>query len=499
MPAIQVRPVSSLSAQTDLVVIGMRPGSVAGPGVEPAARMLGVSAATLLGVLARQPDLTGAIGDTATVALLGPEPSAASAGPVPDVLAVGVGPGPSAPDALRDAGMRTAAAIRGRRHVSVLLAAGIEPGGAGAVELVRAVVEGLLLGGFTPRPREDAEAVVEVLVDDGHRGGDADGSTRPGAGRDRQLGPRPGRDPGRTAGPADFADALTAVLAPAGVECRVRRGERLVADSFGGVLGVGQGSVNPPCVLDLTLTAGRGAPVGLTGKGITFDSGGINLKRDPEEIAWMKSDMAGAAAIAGAVLYAAKLGLGTDIVACLPLAENMPGGGALRPGDVVTHPDGQTTEVTDTDCEGRLVLADAVASLAAMSPRGIVDVGTLTDAGGVGHALWGVMATDDAWADELLQGGAVSGDRGWRLPLVAEYVELIRSPVADLCNCSADVPDSAVLAATYLRQFAGDVPWAHIDNGSSAYLEHPADPWPKGATGSPLRALGRWLEARANA
>ena len=163
---------------------------------------------------------------------------------------------------------------------------------------------------------------------------------------------------------------------------------------------------------------------------------------------------------------------------------------------MLRHPGGRTTEVTDTDCEGRLVLADAIAYLARSRPAGIIDVGTLTDGGGVGHALWGAMGTDPALMRALLDAGQEAGEPGWELPLVPSYLELMRSPVADVVNCSKQAPDSAVLAGTYLRTFAGDVPWVHVDNGSTAYLERAADGWPEGATGSPMRALLRLLERR---
>jgi leucyl aminopeptidase len=173
------------------------------------------------------------------------------------------------------------------------------------------------------------------------------------------------------------------------------------------------------------------------------------------------------------------------VTALLPLAENMPGGHALRPGDVVRHPDGRRTEVVDTDCEGRLVLADAVAYLARGGVGEIIDVGTLTDGGGVGPLLWGCWSTSPSLAQELGGAGEIADER------------LIESSVADIANAPLSVPDSGQLAATYLRTFAGNTPWLHLDNGSSAYLDQGFAPWPVGATGSPVRALLQLLLSRA--
>ncbi|MGA8246923.1 MAG: leucyl aminopeptidase, partial [Nocardioides sp.] len=179
--------------------------------------------------------------------------------------------------------------------------------------------------------------------------------------------------------------------------------------------------------------------------------------------------------------------------AVLPLAENVVGERALRPGDVVAHPDGRRTEVLDTDSEGRLVLADAIAYLARSGVERVVDVGTLTDGGGLGPLLWGCWGNDPGLVDALVASGAAAGDPGWALPLRREYRRLLGSDVADVVNVAWDVPDGALMAATYLSTFADGVRWAHVDNGSTAYLESAFEPWPKGATGSPTRALLEFL------
>jgi leucyl aminopeptidase len=299
-------------------------------------------------------------------------------------------------------------------------------------------------------------------------------------------------------GPEEFAATIADFATGSGVAVSVWSTELLRDRRFGATLGVGSGSVRPPLVVELTTSGtGEGGPTtALAGKGITFDSGGINLKRDLGELAWMKSDMAAAASVAAATITASRLGVGAQhgaIHAILPVADNMPSLSAQRPGDVVTHPSGRTTEIVDTDCEGRLVLADAISWLAASNPRAIIDVGTLTDSGGVGTAYWGCWGTAPL-AAAMVQAGAAAGDPGWYLPLHDSYLELLSSRVADIANASDDF-DSGQLAATYLSSFVGDVPWLHIDNGSGAWLEKDSGSWPAGPTGTPLRALIEFLTA----
>lgn len=296
--------------------------------------------------------------------------------------------------------------------------------------------------------------------------------------------------------PAELARVVAQRARELGVRAEIWDRDEIASKRFGGTLGVGAGSHNPPAVV--VLHSGKGQSIGLAGKGVTFDAGGINLKRDPAEIAYMKSDMAGAAAVAGAIFCARELNLDPSVLAVLPMAENMPGGGALKPGDVVTHPDGQRTEVVDTDSEGRLLLADAIAWLGAEGVCGIVDVGTLSDGGGVGPLLWGLWSNDDALANALLESGKTAVDPGWRLPLHREYARMLPSRIADSANAPSKTPDTGLMAATFLSRFAGTTPWAHIDNGSSAYLLDDIGAWPEGATSSPMRALFQLLSDRSN-
>ncbi len=511
-------------------------GPVPGPGAAEAARLVGagLTGADLAGMLARQ-GFGGRPGDAATF-LVPDDGAGAGAGGPRRIAAVGVGPSAAAgAPAVRDAAQRLAALAAGSPAVATTLALL----GPDRAESVRAAAEGFLLGGYrVPRSgsrpvpgSQPAPAGRLALVTaehgpaDGARpasGDEGTGAADPGGGPDERCADalRRGtvtgtlanwaRDlvhaPPGEATPAMLAETIAARAARCGAVARVWTAAELAEAGFGGVTGVGQGSHNAPRMVEVSWAGerGPGGPAGradgliaLAGKGITFDSGGLNLKRDPAEIAWMRSDMAGGAAVAAAVIAAAELGLAVPVTAVVPLAENMPGGGALRPGDVLTHRGGRTSQVVDTDSEGRLVVADALAYLAERGPAVLLDVATLTDAAGLGPALWAAFGTDQALLDEVLRAGEAAGDPGWPLPLPDAYRDLLACPAADLRNTPSRGPDSAVMAAMFLREFAGDAPWVHIDNGSTAWLEYETGLWPEGATGSPFRALLRFLEARA--
>lgn len=455
------------------VVVGMfatAAGIRGGRGAALLSALLGVDPTTLA---AADPDFDGKPGSRSVASLAGPT------GPI-RVVSVGLGSHAGAAELFE-------AALACGNSRAVISTLAVESPGA-----LLAVAQGHAIGGWRYQRSPDAAAplpVVEV-VDDSDSDTDAvltrAGIVTRATNWVRQL----AETPPNMLGPNGFADAIAAFADELAPSVRVERwdGAALAQRGFGGTLGVGGGSARPPLVVALHLD-GTGPLTALAGKGIVFDSGGVNLKRDLGELSWMKSDMAAAASVAAAVISAAALGTAGPITAILPVAENMPSGSALRPGDLLTHPGGRTTEILDTDCEGRVVLADAVGYLAALGPARLIDVGTLTDSGGVGHRFWGCWTTSEALARDLVAAGERAFDRGWILPLDESYAKLLPSRVADIANAPAAVPDSGQLAATYLRTFAGDVPWVHVDNGSSAWLEDAAHPWPAGPTGTPVRAL----------
>ena len=427
------------------------------------------------------------------------------------VVFVGVGPSAAVgPNSMREAAMRAANRLGVFESVATTVPSAGSRRGARLGACAGAFVEGLLLGlyGFERyRARDDVRdgperlTRVHVLVPAGDRAGVRAAVRRAeivasATNWVRDLVNTPAAD----ATPDALAGECRGMAKDHGLTCTVWGKAQLARGGFGGILGVGQGSANEPRMVELSYSGAgaREVPVAITGKGITFDSGGLSLKRS-SEMEWMKSDMAGAATAMAVIRAAAQLRLRVNLISAIPFAENLPGGSALRPGDVIRHRGGKTSEVMDTDSEGRLVVADALAYLAEKQPAAVVDSATLTDAAGLGELMWAGLGNDRTLLDEIVAAGEEAGDPGWPLPLPAEYGRYFESPVADLRNTPDGPPDTTIMAATYLREFPGAVPWVHIDNGSTAYLERPAGAWPKGATGSPTRALIRWLERRSTA
>ncbi len=477
----------------DVIVVGFHDDRRPAAGAVEGAQGSGVD---LQAAVAGSPGFRGSVDDSPLVI-----PPTASGRPT--VIVAGLGSRATvSPDTIRTASMRAISVVRGQRSIATTLG----QSGADRPESVRAAVEGTHFGCFQrPRPEGPATPAHESLPT-------SVAVVLPAAdARDRRV--REALKRGQIVGerltwvrtltdtpaghltPTMLADEIARDAREAGVTVRVWTQRQIRARGFGGLLAVAKGSAELPQVVELSL-GDQTAPLGITGKGITFDAGGINLKKPLSEVHWMKSDMASAAAVAGAVSVAARLGLPAGVRAILPLTENMVSGTATRPGDVAVHPGGMTTEVLDTDCEGRVILADGIAYLRLQGVSGIIDVGTLTDAAGFGPDLWAGASNDDALMGEVLGAGYLSGDRGWQLPLVPGYVEMMRSKHADLINGPITLSDSSVLAATYLRQFAGDTPWVHIDTGSKAYITDSWAGWPAGATGAPMRALVRVLEGR---
>jgi leucyl aminopeptidase len=293
--------------------------------------------------------------------------------------------------------------------------------------------------------------------------------------------------------PATFADRAGQVAAEAGMDIAVLDEEALAGGGYGGILGVGQGSVHPPRLVRLEYAPPQASKVlVLAGKGITFDSGGLSLK-PAKAMETMKSDMGGAAAVLGAMQAIAALGLSVRVIGYLPLAENMPSGTAQRPSDVLTIYGGTTVEVLNTDAEGRLVLADALARSGSDSPDVLVDVATLTGAQVValGPRVAGVMANDDALRDAVVDAAGRAGEAMWPMPLPDELRKGLESSVADLTNVAPDRNGGMLVAGLFLREFVPPgVRWAHLDIAGPSYNDgSPHGYTPKGGTGAATRAL----------
>lgn len=264
---------------------------------------------------------------------------------------------------------------------------------------------------------------------------------------------------------------------------------------MGAFLAVTQGSAQPPRFIVCEYRGGRknGTPVCLIGKGITFDSGGISLK-DPPAMDEMKFDMCGAAAVLGALRAVAELELPINVVVLVPTCENMPGGKAVKPADIVTSMSGQTVEILNTDAEGRLILCDAITYSRRFKPAAVIDVATLTGACiiALGNQVSGLMSNEDALAEEVAAAGGRTDDKVWRLPVGDEYAELLKSNFADFANVGGR-EGGACSAATFLSKFAKDLEWAHLDVAGTAWVGGSQ----KSATGRPVPLLVEFLVHRA--
>jgi leucyl aminopeptidase len=430
----------------------------------------------------------------------------------PRVLLVGLG---RAAD-LRPARALQAAAIvtKRARDLRVRTLATVALGaGAGGLDVGRAgqaTAEGVALGSyrFAPYRREPGTAglrsvdIVEsdpararALVEPVARGARWAEATC----LARDLAATPGQD----LTPEHLATRAREIARGAGARIEVLGVPQLERLGMGALLAVGRGSVNPPrfIVLDhRPRAAGAGETLVLIGKGITFDTGGISLK-PRENMHKMKYDMSGAAAVLGFFSALPTLDPPFRVVGLVAAAENMPGGRALKPGDVVRAMDGTTIEVTNTDAEGRLVLADALSYARRFMPATVVDLATLTGAVSIalGHLAAGLFTDDDVLAAELTEAAAASGERIWRLPVWDEYLTEMRSDVADLLNSSGAREGGAILGAVFLKHFARGMRWAHLDIASTAWspLERPHEP--KGPTGFGVRLLLEWISRRASA
>ncbi|MFO7709324.1 MAG: leucyl aminopeptidase [Desulfobacterales bacterium] len=302
--------------------------------------------------------------------------------------------------------------------------------------------------------------------------------------------------PSNEKAPEAFARSVAAAARKAGLSARVLSEPELRRRKFGALLAVAAGSRNRPAMLVLEHRPRGGRnPVVLVGKGVTFDSGGINIKTGPV-LADMKCDMAGAAAVAGALIAAASLKLDRRIVGVIPIVENMVSGGATRPGDIVTSLSGKTVEIGNTDAEGRLILADAMAfAVKAYAPKAMIDLATLTGACVValGEAIAGLFTRDEPLRAQLLAAAERTHERCWPLPLPEDYKELLKSSFADISNMPSAREGGAISAALFLSEFVGRTRWAHIDIAGPAYSKKESAYCGAGGTGFGVRLLLDWL------
>lgn len=297
--------------------------------------------------------------------------------------------------------------------------------------------------------------------------------------------------------PPLLADAAVELFAGVdGVDVTVFDEQRLAAEGFGGIIAVGKGSDAPPrfIIVEYGADLTDVPTVCLVGKGLTFDTGGYNIKPETGMLT-MKNDMGGSAAVFGAIHTAATLRLPVHIVGLVPSAENMISGRAFRPSDVITSLSGTTMEILNTDAEGRVILSDGLFYAQRYEPDAIISVATLTGAVivALGDTITGVMATDQALADAMVAAGDESGDRAWQLPLWDEHREMIKADVGDIKNLAGRGAGS-ITAAAFLAEFVGDHPYVHLDIAGTAWRDTPTKPHEaKGGTGAGVRLLSRYL------
>jgi len=308
--------------------------------------------------------------------------------------------------------------------------------------------------------------------------------------------------PGNWLTPTRLANISKKVCKELGLKCKVLEKPDISKLKMGALLGVAQGSKQPPKVIVLEHRPEKikttGKPIVFVGKGVTFDSGGISLK-PAASMEEMKFDMSGAAAVLGAMKAVAQIKLPVHVVGIIPTVENLPSGSSMKPGDILTASSGTTIEVVNTDAEGRLILADALAYAKKFKPQVVIDLATLTGACVVafGHRVSGMMGNDQPLMDDVKAAGEVSGDRVWQLPLWDDYYEDIKSDYADIKN-SGGRWGGAITAAAFLGTFTKDFSWAHIDIAGTAWNEEKTDYLPKGGTGVGVRLLVEYLLAKVN-
>ncbi len=305
-----------------------------------------------------------------------------------------------------------------------------------------------------------------------------------------------GNLPANICTPAYLAQQARKLAREHKLKCEVLDRARMEKLGMGSLLSVARGSHQPPHFIVLQYRGGKAKarPIVLVGKGVTFDTGGISLKPGAE-MDEMKYDMSGAASVLGAFRALAAMRLPLNVVGVIPAVENMPGGAATRPGDIVTSMSGQTIEILNTDAEGRLILCDALTYAGRFEPDCVVDVATLTGACviALGAVASGLMANDDGLAGELLEAGQVSGDRAWQLPLWDDYQEMLKSNFADIPNISGSRAAGTITGACFLARFTKKYRWAHLDIAGTAWRSGKE----KGSTGRPVPLLTHFLLKRA--
>jgi len=408
-------------------------------------------------------------------------------------LAVGLGK----PEEFTAERARVVAAIGAKRAASLQAStlAWSLPDSEDPEAIAAALVEGVVLASFRfdrfRKPDEDdPQPQIETLTILGPASlSEAAGAARIAAeaqNRAREL----QELPSNVATPSYLADRVAEIVATQEkLSFEVLDREEIAGKKMGGLEAVSRGSAEEPKLIVLRYEGGGGAPVGLVGKAVTFDSGGISIK-PATAMHEMKMDMSGGAAVIEAVGAIAELGLPIHLIAVVPATENMPSGTAVKPGDVITQYNGKTVEVNNTDAEGRMILGDALAYCVELGAERVVDLATLTGAVlvALGSTYAALISNDDQWAGEIGDAAERSGEIAWRLPLHEEYKELTKGTIADLTNASAKRKAGTIYAASFLEEFVDGKPWVHLDIAGTAW-DTGREYVGKGPTGYGVRLL----------
>ena len=428
------------------------------------------------------------------------------------LLVVGSGkPEDLTPERWRRLGIVAGLAVRQRRFGRL---ACVVPDGAARPEVVQALAEGLVFAALDLDTYKTGDRDAVTLAEVALRVEAESPELATAAERGRVLGDATNEarslanEPGNVLTPRLFAERGAALAQGAPLEVEILDDGAIRELGMGLIEAVARGSVEPPRLLRLAYTppgVTTGPVLGLVGKGVTFDTGGISIK-PAEMMDRMKDDMSGGAAVINAMRALAVLGAPIRAVGVVPMVENMPGGKALKPGDVIRGASGKTVEVLNTDAEGRLILADALwYAREKMGATHLVDVATLTGACVValGRITSAIFGTPPWWVEMVRETGARAGDRLWPMPVYEEYVEQLKSEIADMANIGGR-PGGAITAALFLKEFTGGVPWAHLDIAGTAWVDEPKPYAPKGATGVAVRTLAelaftasRWADQTA--
>jgi len=398
------------------------------------------------------------------------------------------------------AAAKKAAKLNVKKVCTILHGAGI--GGLDPAECALALVEGAALGTYkflkykTVEPKPLSLEEVEIVeMDAGKIPAIREGVAKGEITSDATIFARDLiNDTSNVITPTALAETAQQIARENGLECQVMDVDQIQSLGMNLLLAVAQGSAQPPKFIVLKYSApGAKRTVAIVGKGITFDSGGLSIKPS-EGMEYMKDDMSGAAAVLAAMRAISRIKPGANVLGLAPATENMPSGGAVKPGDVVRSFAGKTVEINNTDAEGRLILADALAYAVKQGAEEILDVATLTGACVValGRAISGVMSNNRELVNRLISIGEKEGDLVWELPLYKDYEELLKSDIADIKN-SPGREAATITGGLFLQEFVGEVPWAHIDIAGPSFLEKSAFTSPKGGSGAGTRILVRYL------